>query len=265
MTVAVNHVVDGPGNGRDGGDSEVVVLSGSLGSDLRMWQPQVAPLTGAGYRVVRYDHRGHGGSPATQGPYDLSDLGGDLLSLLDALGVEAAHVAGLSLGGMVGMWVGAHAPERVRSLTLCCTSAELGPRGMWSERAELVRVRGMAPIADAALERWFTRGWRAGNPRRAEEFGEMIRATDPVGYAGCCAAIENMDLLGALPRITAPTLVISAAEDPSTPPEHGRRIAEAVAGARLEIVREAAHLGNVQQPERFADLMVEHLEVQKHE
>ncbi|WP_116047991.1 3-oxoadipate enol-lactonase [Amycolatopsis palatopharyngis] len=255
MTVAVNHVVEGQEDG------EVVVLSGSLGSDLRMWQPQVAPLVAAGYRVVRYDHRGHGDTPAPRGPYGLGDLSGDLFALLDGLGVGSAHIVGLSLGGMVGMWAGANRPERVRSLTLCCTSAEIEPRSMWSERAELVLSKGMAAVADSAVDRWFTAAWRDADPCGAEEFGDMIRATDPVGYAGCCAAIETMDLVGELPRIAAPTLVISTADDPSTPPEHGRRIAESVPDARLEIVADAAHLGNVQQPERFADLIIEHLKV----
>lgn len=253
MTVAVNHVVEG----RD--DGEVVVLSSSLGSDLGMWQPQVAPLVEAGYRVIRYDHRGHGSSPAPPGPYTLADLGEDLLALLDSLDVEAAHIAGLSLGGMVGMWTAAHRRERVRSLTLCCTSADLGPRSMWSERAELVRTRGMEPIVEPALGRWFTDGWLAANPRRTDEFRNMIAATSPVGYSGCCSAIETMDLLGVLPMISAPTLVISGAEDAATSPEHGRRIAEGISGARVEVVEGAAHLGSVEQPERFTELMLDHL------
>jgi 3-oxoadipate enol-lactonase len=189
----------------------------------------------------------------------LADLGEDLVALLDSLDVETAHVAGLSLGGMIGMWTAAHRPGRVRSLTLCCTSADLGPRSMWSERAELVRTRGMEPVVEPALGRWFTDGWRAANPLRTAEFRDMIGATNPAGYSGCCCAIETMDLLEALPMISAPTLVISGAEDVATSPEHGRRIVEGISGAHFEVVEGAAHLGSVEQPERFTELMLEHL------
>ncbi|WP_280445337.1 alpha/beta fold hydrolase, partial [Nocardia brasiliensis] len=135
-SVAVHAHVDGPSAG------DMVVLSGSLGSDMRMWEPQVAALIAAGYRVVRYDQRGHGNSPVPAGPYALADLGSDVLALLDRLAARRVHFVGLSLGGMVGMWLGAHAPHRLRTLTLCCTSAELGPPAGWAERAATVRGPG---------------------------------------------------------------------------------------------------------------------------
>ncbi|PXY27581.1 3-oxoadipate enol-lactonase [Prauserella muralis] len=254
----VNHVVEGPADG------EVVVLSGSIGSNLSMWDPQVEPLTSAGFRVVRYDHRGHGRTPVPETPCSLADLGGDVVELLDTLGVERAHVVGLSLGGMTAMWLGVNVPDRIGRLVLCCTSAKLGTPAMWEERAQLARTEGMPAIADSSIERWFTAEWRATHPQLSREYHHMTAATPAEGYAACCAAIGSMDLLGDLPKISAPTLVISGADDPATPPEeHGRPIAEAIPGARLEVVPHAAHLGNVEQAARFNDLIVEHLKADR--
>ncbi|MBN6033565.1 3-oxoadipate enol-lactonase [Amycolatopsis sp. 195334CR] len=246
----VHYVVDGPEDGVP------VVLSGSLGSALAMWEPQVRPLTEAGYRVIRYDHRGHGGSPVPDGPYDLADLGGDVLALLDRLGVGKAHFAGLSLGGMTGMWLGAHAPERLLSLVLCCTSAKLGPPEMWADRIRAVREGGTGSLASAVVGRWVTPAFDAG--RRAE-LEEMVASTSDEGYAGCCAAIEVMNLTGELAQIPVPTLVISTSEDAATPPPHGKAIAEAIPGARFAEVGGAAHLGNVERPDEFSDLILARL------
>ncbi|WP_246257746.1 3-oxoadipate enol-lactonase [Amycolatopsis anabasis] len=254
MSVALHHVVDGPAGG------EVVVLSNSVGSDLRMWDPQVGPLTAAGFRVVRYDQRGHGKSPVPPGPCTIGDLGDDVLALLDSLGAERVRFAGLSLGGMTGMWLAARHPDRISRLVLCCTSARLGPAKMWADRAALVRAEGTGVVAEAGVGRWLTPGFRERNPGRAGELRDMIAATPAEGYASCCGAIERMDLTGELASITAPTLVIAGAEDPATPPEHGRRIADGIPGARLEIVEGAAHLGNVEQPARFSELIIEHFQ-----
>ncbi|MEV6338826.1 3-oxoadipate enol-lactonase [Nocardia vinacea] len=252
MSIAVSHVIEGPEGG------EPVVLSGSIGSDLRMWRPQVTALTEAGYRVVRYDHRGHGRSPVPQGPYSLADLGGDALALLDRLGIERAHWVGLSLGGMVGMWLGEQASERLRTLTLLCTSAELPPSA-WAQRVRTVRAEGMRVIAETTLPRWFTPEWRAADPELARDYEDMIAAQPAEGYASCCAAIETMDIAAGLSRITTPTLVVSGAEDPATPPEHGRRIAAAVSGARFEIVSPGAHLANIEAAEQIDVLIMGHL------
>lgn len=253
--VRVHRVVDGPVDG------PVVVFAGSLGSDLRMWEPQVAPLVARGYRVVRYDTRGHGGSPVPPGPYRLEDLGADFLALLDDLGVERAHLVGLSLGGMTGMWLGTHAPDRIASLVLCCTSAKLGPPSMWAERARRVRAEGTASVAEAGVGRWLTAAYVASHPDVAEFLRGMIAAVPAEGYAACCELIERMDQLDALPKITAPTLVIAGADDPATPPqEHARPIAEGIPGARLEVVPGAAHLGSYERPAEFTRLILDHLE-----
>lgn len=241
------------------GEGTPVVLSGSLGSDLRMWDPQVATLAAAGFQVIRYDHRGHGRSPAPPGPYTLAELAEDLLELLDGLGLRRVSLAGLSLGGMVGMWLAENAPERLDRLVLCCTSASLGPASMWQERAETARTQGMATLADAAVDRWVTPGFKTANPDKAAWLRDMVASHPAEGYASCCTAIEKMSIVDDLPTVTAPTLVIAAADDPATPPDHARRIADAIPGARLEIVANAAHLGNVEQPEVFTGLIIDHL------
>ncbi|MEV6560410.1 3-oxoadipate enol-lactonase [Nocardia sp. NPDC051756] len=252
-TVEVDYLFHGPADGPP------IVLSGSLGSDMRMWEPQVTALAEAGYRVVRYDHRGHGGSPVPSGPYSLADLGSDVLALLDRLQIRRAHFVGLSLGGMVGMWVGGHVPDRLRTLTLCCTSAELGPPSGWADRATLVRAQGTKAVAAAAVGRWFTPQWRAANPELTTGYAEMVAATPAEGYAACCAAIETMDIVTHLATISAPTLVIAGADDPATPPPHAERIVETIPLARLEIVSPAAHLANVEQPDAINDLILGHL------
>ncbi|WP_459956683.1 3-oxoadipate enol-lactonase [Nocardia sp. IFM 10818] len=252
MSVSVNFVAEGPEGG------PVVVLSGSIGSDLRMWGAQVGPLTSAGYRVIRMDHRGHGGSPTPEGPYSLADLGGDAVGLLDRLGAERAHWVGLSLGGMVGMWLGENAGERLASLTLCCTSAELPPVN-WADRARIVREKGMGWLAETSMNRWFTAGWQRDNPEGVRYFSAMVASQSVEGYVSCCAAIETMDIAAGLGGIATPTLVISGADDPATTPEDGHRIAAAIPGARFEIVGPGAHLATTEAAAQVNPLILEHL------
>ncbi|GAA2613321.1 3-oxoadipate enol-lactonase [Dactylosporangium fulvum] len=235
-----------------------LLLGGSLGSNLDMWRPQL-PAFAERLRVVRFDHRGHGGSPVPPGPYRIEDLGRDVLALLDRLGIERASYCGLSLGGMVGMWLAAHAPERIERLVLICTAAHLPPADGWLARAEQVRTGGMGSIADAVLGRWFTPRYRAALPARVAPFRAMIAAGPAEGYAGCCEAIAGMDLRDDLPRITAPTLVVAGVDDPATPPEHGEVIHAGIAGSRLAVVPNAAHLANVEQPEAVAHLVLDHV------
>lgn len=253
MTVEVHHEVIGPEDG------EVVVLAGALGSDLRMWELQVEPLVSAGFRVVRYDHRGHGRSPAPAGPYSLDELGEDLVALLDRLELSRVSVVGISLGGMTGMWLARHHPARLDRLVLCCTSAELGPESMWAERAATARESGLDDLADAGVGRWLTHAGRAANPALSAWLREMFTSQDAEGYASCCTAIQTMSIVDALPAVHAPTLVIAGAEDQATPPDHARRIASAIPGARLEIVDGAAHLGNVERAAEFTALILNHL------
>ncbi len=253
MTAApLHYTVDGPG------DAPVLVLGSSLGTTGALWDPQL-PLLTEKLRVVRYDHRGHGLSPAPAGPYQIDDLGGDVLSMMDGLGVDRFHIAGLSLGGMVAMWVASHAPERVERMTLVCTSAKLGPPEMWQARANAVRADGMGAIADTVLGRWFTAEFATRQPETVADLRAILLSTPVEGYASCCAAIETMDLEPDLKRVAAPTLVIAGLADESTPPPHAQRITELIPGSRLALVAGAAHLANVARPDLVGQLMIEHL------
>ncbi len=248
--VAVAHRVDGPEG------APVLLLANSLGTTWDMWGPQIPALT-ARFRVVRYDHRGHGASPCEPGPYRIEDLAGDALGLLDRLGVERASVCGLSLGGMVAMWLAAHAPERVDRLVLCCTSPVLTPASQWAERAATVRADGVTGLLDALLGRWFTsRHDRAGD---AALVTRMLAAVQPEGYAGCCEAIASMDLSADLAAIRAETLVVAGAEDPVVPPAAAVGVHERIAGSGLAVIAGAAHLANLEQPDRFTRVVLDHL------
>jgi 3-oxoadipate enol-lactonase len=251
-TVELHHTFAGPQ------DAGVVVLSNSLGTTLAMWEPQAAALA-RGHRVLRYDLRGHGRSPVPEAPYSIADLGSDLLALLDRTGIARASLFGVSLGGMVSMWVAVHAPERVDRLILCSTSAVMGPPESWTERAALVRREGTAAVADSVVARWFTPAFAAAQPDVVARIRGQLAATPAEGYAGCCEAIREMDQRPDLPAIAAPTLVIAAEGDPSTPPAHARTIAGLIPGARLEVLDRGAHLVNVEAPDVVNPLVLAHL------
>jgi 3-oxoadipate enol-lactonase len=240
-------------------DAPVVVLSNSLGASRAMWDPQV-PALAERFRVVTYDTRGHGSSPVPDGPYALDDLVDDLVALLDRLGVRRAHVAGLSLGGMTAMRLAAREPDRVGRLVLLCTSSLLGPREMWADRARTARSEGTGALAPTVVTRWFTPGFREEHPDVVARMQAMIAETPDEGYAGCAEAIADMDLTADLPTITAPTLVISGAEDPATPPEHQQAIVDGIAGAELLTVSPGAHLANVEQPLRVTGALLAHFD-----
>lgn len=252
--VQVHHVETGPA------DAPAVLLAGSLGSTVEMWEPQVAVLAER-FRVVRFDTRGHGRSPVPDGPYALDDLVDDVVDLLDRLGLDRVHVVGLSLGGITAMRLAAREPQRVDRLALLCTSSRFPSPQAWHDRAAAVRAGGTASIASAVVERWFTAGLRSREPEVVARWEAMIGATSDEGYASCCTLLADMDLTDDLPRIVAPTLVVAAAEDPATPPDQLRTIAAAVPGARLEVVGAAAHLVNLEQPDVVNALLLWHLAV----
>jgi 3-oxoadipate enol-lactonase len=252
-TVELYHVIDGPE------DAPVLLLGPSLGTSTDVWERNIGPLAER-FRVIRYDHRGEGRSPEPAGPYEIADLGRDVLALMDRLWIERAHVGGVSLGGMVAMWIGAHAPDRVDRIVPMCTSAHM-PDAPWAERAAAVREAGSTePIADTVVRNWLTPGYADEHPEGRAWLRELLTASPPEGYANCCEAIERMDLRDELPHVEAPTLVISASDDPSTPPEHQRVIADLIPGARLEVIDNAAHLANVQHPSTVNQLIIDHLE-----
>jgi len=234
----------------------VLVLGNSIGTTRAVWEPQAAALR-AHFRLLRFEYPGHGGRPAPAGPYSIGDLAGGVLALLDAHQVERALYCGISLGGMIGMWLAAHAPERIAGLGLCCTSAYLDLA--WAQRAALVRSQGMGPVADQAAGRWFTLAFRRREPAVVAIIVGAMRAVDPEGYAGCCEAIGGMDQRGSLGSITAPTLVIAGAEDPATPPWHGAVIASGISGSRLRVIRGASHLANVSAPGEVTAALLGHL------
>lgn len=252
-TVELDHEVIGPAG------APVLMLAGSLGSTSAMWDPQVAAL-GERFRIVRYNHRGHAGSAVPPGPYSMADLASDALALLDRLDIERAAFCGLSLGGMVGMWLGAHAPERLAALVVCCTSAHFPDSSQWRQRTETVRAEGTESIADAVVARWFTPEWAQAHPDEVDWARAMVAGTPDEGYAGCCEAIADWDGRDLLGRITRPTVVIAGADDPATPAvPYGEQIASGIPGARLEVLDDAAHLATYQQAERASAVIAEHV------
>jgi|tagenome__1003787_1003787.scaffolds.fasta_scaffold20966550_2 3-oxoadipate enol-lactonase/4-carboxymuconolactone decarboxylase len=251
--VEVAHRWDGPEG------APVVVLSNSLGTTTELWDRQVGPLAER-FRVLRYDHRGHGGSPVPGGPYSIDDVGGDLLALLDRLGLERVSVCGVSLGGMTAMWLAGRAPERIDRIVLCCTSAHLPPRSNWTERAATVRAEGTGAIVDAALDRWFSPAFRAASPDVVAQIASTLGATPPEGYAGCCEAIGDLDLRAEIPAIRAPTLVIAGGDDPATPPGHARVIRDAIPDSRALVIPHARHLANIERADLVTPAILDHLE-----
>lgn len=249
--IRLRYRLDGPES------APVLVLSNSLGTTLEMWSPQI-PRFAEAFRVLRLDTRGHGQSAAPPGEYSVGQLGRDVTALMDALGIARAHFCGLSMGGLTGVWLGVHAPERVERLVLCNTAARIGDREGWNARIATVRGDGMEPIAAAAPGRWFTEGFCARAPEAVAQVQDQLRNTSAAGYAGCCAALRDADLRPQLSRIAAPTLVIAGSHDVATPPAVGRALADGIEGARyLEL--DAAHLSNIEQAEAFTDAVLSFL------
>lgn len=239
-------------------DAPVLLLSNSLGTDHGMWAPQIAGLTSS-FRVLRYDQRGHGATGSPVGAYSMDRLGRDVLELLDALGLEQVHFCGLSLGGMTGQWLAHRAPGRIGRLILANTSAFMGPPSGWQARIESVLADGMAPLAQASIARWFTPAFPSRNPEAVAAIHTMLLANDPVGYAGCCAAIRDMDQRPTARLNRLPTRVIAGADDPATPVSDSQALVDAMADARLVVLRSAAHLSNVEQAEAFLQVMLDFL------
>ena len=249
--VTLNYAIDGPAN------APVLVLSNSLASTLQMWEPQVAAFS-ARYRLLRYDARGHGASSVPPAPYTLADLGRDVLALLDALDVQRAHFCGISMGGMTGMWLGAHAAGRIGRLVLCDTSAWFGPPDAFNGRIELARREGMEPLADATMDRWFTPEYQSAHPEVIERTRATFVATPVEGYAGCCAALRDADEREHLARIEPRTLVIGGTFDPAPTLAASRALADAIPGAGFAELP-AAHLSNLGAAAQFNAAVLEFL------
>ena len=240
---SIHYRFDGPEG------APVLLLSNSLGSNLQMWEPQIGAFA-EHFRVLRYDSRGHGHSAVTPGPYSIAQLGRDAIALLDALAIERAFFCGLSKGGMIGIWLAINAASRFDRLIVANTAAKIGTAELWNTRIESVRSGGMAAIADAVVERWFTAGFRERDPAAVGAVRRMLLTTPPLGYIACCAAVRDMDQRAELAQITRPLLVVAGSHDGSTPPADTRAVADAVPKARYAEL-DASHLSNIEQPERF--------------
>lgn len=227
----------------------ILLFSNSLGAELGMWNAQVAEFAKR-FRVLRYDNRGHGESSAPKPPYLLAELAGDAVALVEHLGEKAVHFCGLSLGGMVGMWLATHYPQMIQKLLLCNTSALLGPRENWDTRIEAVRHGGMQAVAKPVIERWFTAEYRKNTPDVVSRIERSFLNCSVEGYAGCCAAIRDMDQRKSIGAIKAQTMVIAGTVDPSTPPAMGQEIANAIKGSRF-VELPAAHLSNIEAAKTF--------------
>ncbi len=236
----------------------MLVLSHAIGTSMALWEPQVAPLA-EHFHVLRYDHRGHGGSPVPPGPYTIADLGRDVVQLLDRIGLERISFCGLSLGGMVGMWLGVNAPERIDRLILCCTTPRMMRPDDYAARAVRVRNEGLEPIADMVLSRWFSPRFVSEHADTVASIRRLFLATNAEGYAATCEALAAMDQRVDLPRITARTLVIAGGLDQATPVQQAEQIVAAIKDARLSVLDSAAHLANLEQPETITALITDEL------
>jgi 3-oxoadipate enol-lactonase len=248
---ALRYRIEGPPG------APTLVLSNSLGTNVAMWDAQAAVLAQR-FRVLRYDNRGQGASTNTEERYGMAQLARDVLTLLDALEVARAHFCGLSMGGMVGMWLGAHAEERIDRLILCNTAPRIGSAQSWNGRIDAVRKGGLAAIADGVVDGWFTAEFRKRAPRTVKQMRYMLIANPSEGYAAACAAVRDTDHWDVLPDIGRPTLIVSGAHDAAAPPAEGRRMAQEIPGAAY-VELDAAHISNVEQPDRFTAAVVDFL------
>jgi len=233
-----------------------LVLSHSLACSARMWDPQIAALK-ASYRILAYDTRGHGASEAPKGAYALEMLADDLKALLDGVGVKNPHFCGLSMGGMIGQTFALKYPDVFKTLMLADTTSrypgDVGPQ--WQERIKIAEDKGMAPLVQPTLERWFTEPFRKLNPGPVAAIAKLIAATPVAGYAGCCHAIPKINLTSRLKEIKTPILVICGDQDPGTPPAMAKEIHDNAPGSTLVMIPQAAHLSNLENPAAFTEAM----------
>ncbi len=235
-----------------------VLFSNSLGTDLHAWDPQAKALAGT-FRVVRYDARGHGRSDVPPGPYTIDRLGADALGVLDALGIDRAHVCGISLGGMVALWLAARHPERVGRAVFAATAARIGSEALWEERARMVRAGGTGAIRDLFVARFFSPAFAAGEPATVERFTEALLGMSAEGYAASCLALAEADLRDAVGGIRCPSLVVAGSLDVATPVAEARWLHGRIPGSQLLVLEDAAHLCNVEAPERFSEAVARFL------
>lgn len=238
-------------------DAPALMLSNSLGTNLHMWDDQAAEFA-RHFRLIRYDRRGHGKSGVPRGPYSMERFGRDALAILDALGIAKTHWCGLSMGGMVGQWLGANAPDRIEKLVLSNTHYYYADKTPWNDRIKVVQEKGLDALVDGNMQRWFTEEFRQRSPEVVDRMKSYFTGTDPQGYIACCEAIRDMDFRESNPRIKAPTLVIVGSRDPATPPEAGEALAKQITGARV-VSLDAAHISNMEQPQAYTRTVLDFL------
>ncbi len=239
-------------------DKPTLFMVNSLGTNLHMWDAQVA-LLGRDLRIVRYDSRGHGASDVPAGPYTMEQLGLDLLALLDTLQIERAHICGLSLGGVVALWFAIHYPNRVDRAVFANTAARIGTKESWETRIAAVQNGGIAAIRDAVLGRFLSEKFRQHHPEVLQQIAAMLDATNPIGYIGSCAALLDADLRATVSTIHRPSLIIASELDESTPPALSDELHAAIAGSKLVLLPAVAHLSSVEQPEAFSQHLLSFL------
>ncbi len=243
----------------DGAEREdVVVFINSLGCDLHMWDAQVASLQDR-FRIVRYDARGHGRSTCSQEPFTLDQLAGDALAIMDHVGISRANVCGLSLGGATALWLAAHRPDRIERAVFANTGAKIGTPEIWNARIAAVRAGDMAVVREGTLERFLSAPFRARCPDVARRIADMLQATSPQGYVGCCEALRDADLRPDIATIALPSLIIASELDVSTPPSLSQELHAAIAGSELVVIPQTAHLSSVESPDAFNDALLKFL------
>ena len=240
-------------------DAPALVFANSLGSDHRIWDPLLPHLKDR-YRIIRYDQRGHGLSDVTPSPYSIDDLVNDFAGLLEGLKIAHAVVCGLSVGGMIAQGLATSHPDRVRALILCDTAMQIGPPSMWDERIAVIRKGGIGVLTEPIMERWFTLAFRESRATESNGYVNMLERTPVEGYIGTCCAIRDADLREAAASIDRPTLVLCGDQDMATPPELAEKLADAIPGAKLSLIDDAAHISCVEQPEIFSRLLLNFVE-----
>jgi len=243
--LAINYKLDGPQQG------PVVMLSNSLMSNLTMWDDQIAALTGAGFRVLRYDTRGHGRTDAPEVPYSIRQFADDAAALLEALNIAQVHFVGLSMGGFIAQLMAVHYPEKIASLCLCDTACVMPPAHLWDDRIRTAEQSGVAALADGTLQRWFTGAFHQSHPGEIARVRAMIEASPVAGYVRCAAAIREMDQCALLGQIKLPTTIIVGESDPACPVAAAQMLHAGIAGSELVIIPASAHLPNIEKADAF--------------
>jgi 3-oxoadipate enol-lactonase/4-carboxymuconolactone decarboxylase len=235
-------------------NSPVLVFSNSLGADMGMWD-ELIPFLLPYFRVLQYDTRGHGGSEVTESPYTIDVLGNDVIALLDDLKIEKVYFCGLSMGGLIGQWLGIHHPDRILKLIISNTDAKIGTNEIWNDRINTITNEGMQVIAEGTMERWFTDDFRKNNPNRIAEIKAVFVKNNALGYANSCAAVRDADFRNDLHKITAETLVITGNEDAVTNVEQAKELVKNIPNANLEILA-ARHLSSTELPEVYSEIII---------